>query len=53
MAMRLNDEQRAWQMKARKFAQEVGFLPPPVHVRDNLELRPSAYRITLRGDRPV
>jgi flagellar biosynthesis protein FlhA len=33
----------------RKFAQEVGFLPPPVHVRDNLELRPSAYRITLRG----
>ena len=33
----------------RKFAQEVGFLPPAVHVRDNLELNPSAYRITLRG----
>ena len=33
----------------RKFAQEVGFLPPPVHVRDNLELKPSSYRITLRG----
>src|SRR3990167_6757210 len=33
----------------KKFAQEVGFLPPAVHVRDNLELRPSAYRITLRG----
>ncbi len=33
----------------RKFAQEVGFLPPPVHIRDNLELRPSQYRITLRG----
>ena len=33
----------------KKFAQEVGFLPPPVHVRDNLELKPSAYRITLRG----
>jgi flagellar biosynthesis protein FlhA len=33
----------------KKFAQDVGFLPPPVHVRDNLELRPSAYRITLRG----
>jgi flagellar biosynthesis protein FlhA len=33
----------------RKFAQEVGFLPPPVHVRDNLELKPSGYRITLRG----
>ena len=33
----------------RKFAQDVGFLPPPVHIRDNLELKPSAYRITLRG----
>ncbi len=33
----------------RKFAHEVGFLPPAVHVRDNLELNPSAYRITLRG----
>jgi flagellar biosynthesis protein FlhA len=33
----------------RKFAQDVGFLPPPVHIRDNLELRPSAYRLTLRG----
>ncbi|GAA3983717.1 flagellar biosynthesis protein FlhA [Comamonas faecalis] len=33
----------------RKFAQEVGFLPPAVHVRDNLELKPSSYRIALRG----
>ncbi|MGO4464180.1 flagellar biosynthesis protein FlhA, partial [Pseudoduganella sp. RAF53_2] len=33
----------------KKFAQEVGFLPPPVHIRDNLELKPSAYRITLKG----
>ncbi|QHE88081.1 flagellar biosynthesis protein FlhA [Hydrogenophaga sp. BPS33] len=33
----------------KKFAQEVGFLPPAVHVRDNLELRPAGYRITLRG----
>jgi flagellar biosynthesis protein FlhA len=33
----------------RKFAQEVGFLPPPVHVRDNLELKPSGYTISLRG----
>ncbi|OGB04084.1 MAG: flagellar biosynthesis protein FlhA [Burkholderiales bacterium RIFCSPLOWO2_12_FULL_64_99] len=33
----------------RKFAQEVGFLPPSVHIKDNLELRPSNYRITLRG----
>ncbi len=34
----------------KKFAQDVGFLPPPVHIRDNLiELKPSAYRVTLRG----
>ncbi|HEY8606449.1 MAG TPA: flagellar biosynthesis protein FlhA [Noviherbaspirillum sp.] len=33
----------------KKFAQEVGFLSPPVHIRDNLELRPAAYRITLKG----
>jgi flagellar biosynthesis protein FlhA len=33
----------------RKFAQDVGFLPPAVHIRDNLELKPSGYRITLKG----
>jgi flagellar biosynthesis protein FlhA len=34
----------------KKFAQDVGFLPPAVHIRDNLgELRPAAYRVTLRG----
>jgi len=33
----------------RKFAQDVGFLPPSVHIRDNLELKPSAYRISLKG----
>jgi flagellar biosynthesis protein FlhA len=33
----------------KKFAQEVGFLAPPVHIRDNLELKPSAYSITLKG----
>ena len=33
----------------KKFAQEVGFLAPPVHIRDNLELKPSSYRITLKG----
>jgi len=33
----------------RKFAQEVGFLPPAVHVRDNLDLKPGSYRILLRG----
>ena len=33
----------------KKFAQEVGFLVSPVHIRDNLELRPNAYRILLKG----
>ncbi|HET7633405.1 MAG TPA: flagellar biosynthesis protein FlhA [Burkholderiales bacterium] len=33
----------------RKFAQEIGFLPPAVHIHDNLELAPTAYRITLKG----
>ena len=33
----------------KKFAQEVGFLSAPVHIRDNLELKPNAYRIALKG----
>ena len=33
----------------KKFATEVGFLPPSVHIRDNLELRPNAYVIALKG----
>lgn len=33
----------------KKFAQDIGFLPASVHIRDNLELRPTAYRITLKG----
>ena len=33
----------------RKLSKELGFLVPPVHIRDNLELSPTAYRITLRG----
>lgn len=33
----------------KKFANEIGFLPPPVHIRDNLDLRPNGYRITLKG----
>ncbi len=33
----------------KKFAQEVGFLPPVVHIRDNLELGPNTYVITLKG----
>jgi len=33
----------------RKFAQDIGFLPPAVHIRDNLELKPGGYRIALKG----
>jgi len=33
----------------KTFAQEVGFLPPVVHIRDNLELKPNDYRILLSG----
>ena len=33
----------------RKFAQEIGFLVPAVHIRDNLTLRPNGYRITVKG----
>jgi flagellar biosynthesis protein FlhA len=33
----------------KKIAQDLGFLVPPVHIRDNLQLRPGAYRITLKG----
>jgi flagellar biosynthesis protein FlhA len=33
----------------KKFTQDMGFLPPAVHIRDNLDLHPNAYRITLKG----
>ena len=33
----------------KKLTQEIGFLIQPVHIRDNLELQPSSYRITLHG----
>ena len=33
----------------KKLSQEMGFLVPPVHIRDNLELLPNAYRILLMG----
>lgn len=33
----------------KKLSQELGFLMPSVHIRDNLELLPNAYRITLLG----
>ncbi len=51
----LVDKSRAGDLLSRikgvrkKFAQDVGFLPPAVHIRDNLELKPSVYRVLLRG----
>lgn len=33
----------------KKISQEIGFLIPPVHIRDNLDLSPTAYQITLFG----
>lgn len=33
----------------KKFAQDMGFLVAPVHIRDNLDLRPNTYRITVKG----
>ncbi|MEO5341876.1 MAG: flagellar biosynthesis protein FlhA [Gammaproteobacteria bacterium SHHR-1] len=33
----------------KKLSQELGFLVQPVHIRDNLDLTPIAYRITLHG----
>ena len=33
----------------RKLTQDLGFLVPPVHIRDNLELTPNAYRLLVHG----
>lgn len=33
----------------KKLSQELGFLIHSVHIRDNLDLTPNAYRITLNG----
>ncbi len=33
----------------KKLSQELGFLIPPVHIRDNLDLSPSAYNLSLLG----
>ncbi|HET8880796.1 MAG TPA: flagellar biosynthesis protein FlhA [Solimonas sp.] len=33
----------------RKITQDLGFLIPPVHIRDNLELQPSSYRLLVHG----
>lgn len=33
----------------KKLSRDLGFLVPPVHIRDNLDLPPASYRISLRG----
>lgn len=33
----------------RKLSQDLGFLMPTVHIRDNLDLLPNVYRVTLMG----
>ncbi len=33
----------------KKLSQDLGFLMPSVHIRDNLDLMPNVYRITLMG----
>ncbi len=33
----------------RKLSQELGFLVPSVHIRDNLDLSPNSYRISING----
>lgn len=33
----------------KKLSQELGFLVPSVHIRDNLDLTPTSYRISLMG----
>lgn len=33
----------------KKLSQDIGFLIPAVHIRDNLELQPNNYRITING----
>lgn len=49
------DKQQGGQLMPRirgvrkKLSQEMGFLIPAVHIRDNLDLSPNAYRITLMG----
>ena len=51
----LVDKNQGGQLMARikgvrkKLTQELGFLVPAVHIRDNLELSPGSYRLTLMG----
>jgi flagellar biosynthesis protein FlhA len=33
----------------RQFALEMGFIVPPMHVRDNLQLKPGEYAVLIKG----
>jgi len=33
----------------RQFALDYGFIVPPIHIRDNVRIKPSQYRFLLRG----
>ncbi len=33
----------------RQFATDYGFIVPPIHIRDNVRIKPSQYRLMLRG----
>lgn len=33
----------------KQFAETMGFLLPPIHIRDNLQLRPNEYAVMLKG----
>lgn len=33
----------------RQFASEMGIVIPPIHIRDNLNLRPAEYRMLIKG----
>jgi flagellar biosynthesis protein FlhA len=33
----------------RQFAQEMGVVIPPIHIRDNLQLKPGGYKILVKG----
>ena len=35
----------------RQFAQKMGFLVPPIHIHDNLQLKPYEYNLLIRGAR--
>jgi flagellar biosynthesis protein FlhA len=33
----------------KQIAQDLGFMAPPIHIRDNLQLRPNGYTILIKG----